>query len=141
MMIGINELAFGTGHPNAAGCGSIEGGSCLFQTAGILSEDTLLVGAVLQAGEIGPELGRTLCREPVNHHVRTTLRLDQTVFLQVSQMLGNLYLGLAKHFLKMANAEGPLQEKMQDAKARTVAEALVDFNQIHSLNMLLYEYT
>jgi hypothetical protein len=50
------------------------------------------------------------------------------VFLHSRQMLGNLSLRPTKNFLKVANAEGPLRKKVQNAKARFVTEALVYLN-------------
>ena len=46
-------------------------------------------------------------------------------------MLGNPYLRLAEHFLKMAHAHRPLCEHMEQPQPRLITQALVNFDQFH----------
>jgi hypothetical protein len=48
-------------------------------------------------------------------------------------MLGNLYLRLIENFLEVTDAKFPLSQKVQDAQACLIAEALIDLNKAHGI--------
>lgn len=50
-------------------------------------------------------------------------------------MLGHSDLGFPEDLLQMANAEGGNREEIQDPEAGLIAEALVDFDQLHAVNI------
>jgi hypothetical protein len=96
------------------------------------AEDLFLADAVLQAGEVGFEAGRRFLGQAVDHKVSATLGLDHAVALQIAEVLGHLHLGLTQDFLKVANAERPIEEQVQDPESRAIAEALIDLNELHA---------
>ena len=87
------------------------------------------------------ELEALLLGELVDSPIAMLLHFEQAVRLQVAQVLGDVDLRFLEHRLKMADAKWRLREQVQDAEPRLVAEALVDFNQLHRNNMPLKEYT
>lgn len=60
--------------------------------------------AVLEALQVGFELGGGFGREPVDHPRLVPCAFDQSALSQVSEMLGDLGLGKPQDFLKVANA-------------------------------------
>lgn len=56
---------------------------------------------------------------------------NHAVFTQVREVLGDFDLRGIEDVLKVADAERPLCKEMQDAQPRLVAEAFVNFDQLH----------
>ena len=51
---------------------------------------------------------------------------------QVGEMFGDLDLWLSENLLEMTDAQFALLQKIQDAQARRLAEALVDLDEFHA---------
>ena len=81
------------------------------------------------------KLKALLFGELVDAPVAVLLHFDQAVRLQVAQVLGDVDLRFLEHRLEMADAKGSLGEQVQDTEPGLVAKALVNFNQLHGLNM------
>ncbi len=102
----------------------------------------LFVGchAVLKTLQVGFQFVRKTLWEAVNDPCSLAGRLHHLSLAEVGEMLGNLYLGELKDVLKMANAQRPVRQKMDDAKAVGVAEALVNLNEVHVRNIYTFLY-
>jgi hypothetical protein len=89
------------------------------------AEDRILGDAVLQAGQVGGELVRSLRGESIDHPIRLLPGLDESVFAQVGEMLGDLDLRLPQNLLKVTDAEVPAHEEVQYPQTRLIAKALI----------------
>jgi hypothetical protein len=58
--------------------------------------------------------------------------IDEAFLAKIRKMLRNLCLLDSKDFLKMAYAERPVREHVNDAQPGHVTEALVNLNQFHT---------
>lgn len=67
--------------------------------------------------------------------------LNEFVFSQISEVLGNLGLGKPQDFLKVANAQRAVGEQVNDSKPRGITETLVDANQLHIGTMAASKYS
>jgi hypothetical protein len=86
----------------------------------------------LEAGEIFLDQRGLLFRQAVNHPLRMALTLDQTPAAHVGKMPRHLHLRLAQDRLDVTNAKRPVQEEVGDAQAGSIAQALVDSDQLHA---------
>ncbi len=89
--------------------------------------------AILQTSQLQVQFTRALGRQLVNHPLLMALSCYQTMFAQIGQVLGNGDLRRPENVLEMAHAEGALREQVQNAQPRFIAEALVNFQQLHSI--------
>jgi hypothetical protein len=55
------------------------------------------------------------------------------VRLEITEVLGNLYLGFVEQLLEMANAERTIAKEVQDAQPRAVAETLINLHKVHGV--------
>jgi hypothetical protein len=104
----------------------------LLQAGGVFSKNRLLAAAILKAGEVLLEERGALIGQVVNHPLRAALAVDHPPTTHVSEVAGDFNLRFAQDLLKVANAERTLQKKVRDAKACSVAKALVDSDQLHA---------
>ena len=112
-----------------------EAGAEFGEAGDITAKDGLFGHAVLKAGKVGDELGRALVWQPIDDKVGATLGFHETVAPEVAEVLGNFHLRFTEHGLKMTNAEGSLQQKVQNAQACPVTEAFVDADEIHRMTI------
>ena len=68
-----------------------------------------------QTREIGREFRRARCwpGQRIDHPIAFTPRRHQAAGAEVAKVLGDFYLGLAEHGLKMADAQRPLQQQIE----------------------------
>ena len=62
----------------------------------------------------------------IDHPILMPLRIQNSLRLQIAQVLGDLDLSRIEQPLKMADAQRPLREKIHDAKPGLIAKAFVD---------------
>lgn len=74
---------------------------------------------------------RTAGGKTVDNPSTVTPAFDHSVLAKVGEMLGNPRLADLQNFLKMAHAERPPSQEIDDPEASRVAKALVDLNQFH----------
>jgi hypothetical protein len=58
---------------------------------------------------------------------------------EVGEVLGDPDLRRGENVLEVADAEGPVTQEMEDAQAGFVAEAFVDFDQLHGAENIPYK--
>ncbi len=97
----------------------------------VFCEERVFAEAILEAGEVSGEDGRGGSREAVDDPVCLASGLDHAMAFKVAEVLGDFDLGLFKDLLDVANAKGPAEEEVEDAKAGAVAEALVEIDEFH----------
>ncbi|OAM90252.1 hypothetical protein AW736_01050 [Termitidicoccus mucosus] len=115
----------------AAGDAGPDAGVETLEAGQVAPENRVFACAVLEAGEVCRQFPGRLRREGVDHPVGLPFRPDEPPFAKVGEVFRDLYLRLAQHFLKMADAKRPPREQVQDAQTRPVAEALVNLNKVH----------
>ena len=84
------------------------------------------LNAILKAFEIGLQLRGSIRRQRIDHPILMPLRIQNSLRLQIAQVLGDLDLSRIEQPLKMADAQRPLREKIHDAKPGLIAKAFVD---------------
>ena len=89
------------------------------------------LGTVLKALQIVFKFHGGLGGKAVNDPLTVACRLNHFLLPQICQMLGDLRLRYLQNVLKVTHTERTLREQVNDAKARGIAEALVDLNEIH----------
>jgi hypothetical protein len=62
------------------------------------------------------------------------LSRDHAVRAQISQMLGDFDLRLAKNFLEMAHAERRVRQQLHDAKPGAIAQTLINLDKMHCVS-------
>ena len=87
---------------------------------------------VLKAIQIGLEFDGRFGGKTIDHPGAVPRALDEAVLSQVSEVLGNLGLRKLKDLLKVADAQRPLGEEVNDAEASRITETLIDLDQIHA---------
>jgi len=93
----------------------------LLQAGGVSAENRLFATAILEAGEILLEERGALIRQAVNPPLRAALAVDHPPTTHVGEVAEDFHLRFAQDLLNVANAERPLQKKVRDAKAGSVA--------------------
>jgi hypothetical protein len=106
-------------------------------------EDGIFGGAVLEAGEVGGEFAGAgfFGRERVDHPVGFAADFDELAGFQVAEVFGDFDLRLVENLLEVADAERAVLEEVEDAKAGEIAQAFVDFDEVHARKVLIQEYS
>jgi hypothetical protein len=102
-----------------------------FETPQILFENPVLPDAIAQALDLQLQRFRARFGQPVDHPLLMALGRDQAASPQVSQMFGNGDLRQVEDGLEMTDAKRALRQQVQNAQARLIAQAAVNFNQFH----------
>jgi hypothetical protein len=102
-----------------------------FEASEVFLELRVFAGAVLEAAEIGGELGRGFFGEVVNHPLALALDFDEAAGTEISEVFGDFHLRLAEDVLEVADAERALREEVEEAQAGDVAKAFVDADEFH----------
>lgn len=102
------------------------------QAGRVFAKNRLLAAAILEAGEVLLEERGALIGQAVNHPLRAALAVDHPPTTHVGEVAGDFHLRFAQDLLNLANAERTLQKKVRNAKACSVAKALVDLDQLHA---------
>jgi hypothetical protein len=110
-----------------------------FELRKIPAKNRVLAHTVLQTGEVGFQFYGHLFRQAVDHPIPVPCCLHQTMRFQVSEMLGYLHLRFIEEFLKMAYAQRPLTQKVENAEPGAVTKTLIDLNEVHRERMLKVE--
>jgi len=97
----------------------------------IVLKELLRGNTVLKALEMSLQFRRTVGGKTVDNPSTVTPAFDHSVLAKVGEMLGNPRLADLQNFLKMAHAERPPSQEIDDPEASRVAKALVDLNQFH----------
>ena len=74
------------------------------------------------------EFKALLLRQLVDAPIAMLLHFNESVRLQVAQVLGDVDLRLLENGLEVADAKRSLGEQVQDAEPRLVAEALINLD-------------
>lgn len=69
--------------------------------------------------------------QSVDDEVPLPACFNHFVGTQIRKVLRDFHLWLIQDFLEMTNAERPAREQLQDTQARSIAEALINLNQVH----------
>jgi hypothetical protein len=107
-----------------------------FEAGEVFLELRVFAGAVLEAAEIGGELGRGFFGEVVNHPLALALDFDEAAGAEVGEVFGDFHLRLAEDVLEVADAERALREEVKEAQAGDVAEAFVDADEFHEADFV-----
>ena len=102
-----------------------------FEAFQVVAKDGVRLHAVLQATQLKVQFGGWFVREPVNHPFFVAPGDDEAIGPQVGQMFGDDHLGQVKNILKVAHAERPLGQQVQNAEACFIAETAEDLHQLH----------
>jgi hypothetical protein len=94
----------------------------------IITKLLVSLRAILKAPQIGFKFDRRFGGETVDHPGAVPCALDEAVLSQVSEMLGNLGLRKLKDLLKVADAQRPLGEQLNDTEASRIAETLINLD-------------
>jgi hypothetical protein len=86
----------------------------------------------LQAREVPLQLTGRFADQSINPPVALATNLNKSMALKVTKVLGYFNLGLPENFLKMADAQRTLRQKMQDAQPGDITHALVNADQLHA---------
>ena len=112
----------------------------LGEAAEIVAEELVGGDAVLEALEVGFQLGRRAGGKAIDDPSAFAGGLDHAALAQVGEMLGDLGLRKLEDILEVANAKRALGEQIDKAKPDGLAEALVDLDELHRLNICAYKY-
>ena len=84
------------------------------------------MSAVLQTLQVSFQFGGRTWGKRIDDPVPVSLGSDHSFAAQVGEVLGNFDLGLPENVLKVANAKRRPGEEVENAKTRTITEALVN---------------
>lgn len=101
----------------------------------VRAKNRVRADAILQALQVPDQLGSPQFGQRVNDPVSAPGRLDHPAAAEVSQVLGHLHLWFREDLLKVANAQRPLRQQMEQTQTRPIAEAFVDLDQIHAVDL------
>lgn len=95
-------------------------------------EDRVGLHAVLQALELEMQFAGTRFRQAIYHPMSPALADGQAMRPQVGQVLRYGDLREVEQFLKVTDAQRPLEEHIQDPQTVLVAKAAVDLNEFQA---------
>ena len=104
----------------------------------VLGEGGLGEGVLDEGAEVGLQDGVLLGGDLVDGPVEFAGGLEDAVSLEEGELLGDLGLRLLKGGLHVADAKGAVEQEVEDAQARFVGEALVDWEAIHGVESLAW---
>src|SRR5947207_10867204 len=87
--------------------------------------------AILKALQVLLKFGWPFPREGIDHPILIAFDLHHSFLTKISQVLGDLNLGLAEDGLEVTDAERRLCQQLQDSQTRSIAETSIDLDQVH----------
>jgi hypothetical protein len=87
------------------------------------------LNAVLKAAELKVEFVRTFSGQTVDDPLSTAFGFDHAMLAEIGEVLGDGDLIEAEDGLKMADAELPVRQQVENAKTGLVAKTFVYLNQ------------
>jgi hypothetical protein len=113
----------------------------LLQSAQICAKHRFFDGQILKAFQVLGEERIGLLGDAINAPVGPPFALDQSVLLEVAQMLGHLHLWFLKDLLQMTHAEWAIAKEVQDPQTGNIAETFVNGDGKHELCIPSKEYS